>query len=122
MPLVRRVPKRGFNNKFAVNVAVVNVGDLQNQFQAGDEVSPEILRQRGIVKHDYDELKVLGNGELTSKLKVSAHRFSQSAKEQIEKSGGEVVVLPGPTPVKEKQKQSRQEKQSTAKKSSTAKK
>lgn len=99
MPLVRRVPKRGFHNKFAADVAVINVGDLQNLFQAGDAVSPEVLRTRGIVKHRYDQLKVLGNGELTTKLKVSAHRFSQSAREQIEKAGGEVIVLPGPAPV-----------------------
>ena len=100
MPLVRRVPKRGFHNKFALDVAVINVGDLQNLFKPGDEVSPEILKTRGVVKHRYDQLKVLGNGELTTRLKVSAHRFSQSAKAQIEKAGGEVVVLPGPAPVK----------------------
>ncbi len=116
MPLVRRVPKRGFNNKFAVNVAVINVGDLQEQFKAGDEVSPDVLRERGIVKHVYDELKVLGKGQLNFKLKVAAHRFSETAKAQIEKSGGEVVVLSGPTPVKEKQKLARQKKNSTAKK------
>lgn len=99
MPLVRRVPKRGFHNKFAPEVAVINVGQLQELFQPGDEVSPETLRSRGIVKHRYDQLKILGNGQLTRKLKVAAHRFSQTAREQIEKAGGQVVVLPGPAPL-----------------------
>ncbi len=100
MPLVRRVPKRGFHNKFALEIAVINVGDLQNLFNADDEVSPDVLKSRGIVKHPYDQLKVLGNGELTTRLKVAAHRFSRTAREQIEKAGGEVVLLPGPAPVK----------------------
>jgi len=105
MPLVRRVPKRGFNNKFALNVATINVSRLEGAFQAGEEVSPESLREKSIIKHRYDVLKILGNGELSKKLKVSAHRFSDSAKEKIEKAGGETVVLPGRAPVvKNKQK------------------
>ena len=104
MPLVRRVPKRGFNNKFALQVAVVNVGALNELFADGEEVTPASLKDRSLAKQQYDVLKILGNGQLTKKLKVSAHRFSKSAQEQIEKAGGEVVVLPGKTPVKEKQK------------------
>lgn len=99
MPLVRRIPKRGFTNVFALEVAAVNIGDLEQLFQAGEAVTPESLRGKGLLKCRYDELKVLGDGELTKKLSVSAHRFSKSAREKIEKSGGEVIVLPGRTPV-----------------------
>jgi large subunit ribosomal protein L15 len=104
MPMIRRVPKRGFNNKFALCVAVVNVGDLERLFDGGAEVTPESLKEKSLAKQRYDLLKVLGNGKLTKKLKVSAHRFSKTAQAQIEKAGGEVIVLPGRTPVKEKQK------------------
>ena len=109
MPLVRRVPKRGFNNRFALIVGTVNVADLERAFEAGEEVTPETLRAKSLAKSRWDVLKVLGDGELTKKLKVSAHRFSESAKEKIEKAGGEVVVLPGKTPVRQKQKQKRKE-------------
>lgn len=105
MPLVRRIPKRGFNNEFALVVTVVNVGQLESAFNAGDEVTPESLAERSLAKGRWDVLKILGDGELTKKLKVSAHRFSQSAREKIEQAGGEVVVLPGKTPVEEKKKQ-----------------
>jgi large subunit ribosomal protein L15 len=99
MPLVRRIPKRGFNNRFAASVAVINVGDLSEAFKSGDDVSPETLAAAGIIKGNYDELKVLGNGEVKKKLKVSAHRFSKSAAEKIAQAGGQTVVLPGPKPV-----------------------
>ena len=105
MPLVRRVPKRGFNNKFALQVAVVNLGDIEAAFEAGDEVTPETLREKSLAKRRYDILKILGDGQLTKKLKVSAHRFSKSAVKQIEGAGGEVVVLRGKNPVREKQAQ-----------------
>ena len=104
MPLVRRVPKRGFNNKFADQVAVVNVGDLERAFESGDEVNPDALRAKSLAKRRYDQLKILGHGELTKKLTVSAHRFSQTAAEKIQKVGGQTVVLAGKTPVKEKKK------------------
>jgi len=105
MPLVRRVPKRGFNNRWAVTVAIVNISDLEARFEDGAEVNAETLREKNLAKGRYDVLKVLGNGDLTKKLKVSAHRFSGSAKEKIEKAGGEIVVLPGKKPVpKNKQK------------------
>jgi large subunit ribosomal protein L15 len=93
MPLVRRVPKRGFNNRFALQVATINVADLERAFQDGDQVTPETLKNKSLVKGRYDELKILGDGQLTRRLKVSAHRFSQSAREKIEKAGGEVCVL-----------------------------
>jgi large subunit ribosomal protein L15 len=99
MPLVRRVPKRGFNNRWALVVVTVNVEDLDAAFDDGAEVTPETLKKTNLAKGAYDVLKVLGNGELTKKLKVSAHRFSKSALEKITRSGGEAVVLPGKKPV-----------------------
>ena len=78
------------------------------RFEAGEEVSPATLKTRGLVKGQYDVLKILGDGELTKRLKISAHKFSASAKEKIEKAGGQITVLPGKAPVvkakKEKKK------------------
>lgn len=102
MPLVRRVPKRGFNNRWGLQVAVVNVGQIEEAFAAGEEVSLESLAAKNLARGRFDVLKVLGDGEVKKKLKVSAHRFSKSAQEKIEKAGGECVVLPGKTPVREK--------------------
>ena len=99
MPMFRRIPKRGFYNKFALKVGIVNVRDLELNFQAGEEVNPDTLKAKSLAKYRYDILKVLGEGELTKKLKVSAHRFSKSAAEKIEKAGGEMVTLPGKAPV-----------------------
>ena len=108
MPMVRRVPKRGFNNKFALTVVAVNVGDLEAKFDAGAEVNAETLRERNLAKSRYDVLKILGDGELTKSLKVSAHRFSQSAREKIEKAGGEVLEVKVKVTVAEKKKQSQE--------------
>jgi large subunit ribosomal protein L15 len=99
MPLIRKIPKRGFNNKFALTVAAINVADLEANFASGESVSPETLRAKSLVKFPYEVLKILGSGDLTKSLKVAAHRFSASAKEKIEKAGGSVEVLPGPQPV-----------------------
>lgn len=105
MPLVRRVPKRGFNNRFALTVVTVNVSDLEQAFDAGAEVNPETLQEKSLAKRRFDVLKILGDGDLTKKLKVSAHRFSKTAREKIEKAGGEAIELPGKKPlVREKQK------------------
>ena len=97
--MIRRIPKRGFHNPWAKVVAAVNVGDLEAAFEAGEEVTLESLRGKNLAKGRFDELKILGDGELTKKLKISAHRFSQSALEKIEKAGGEAIVLPGKKPV-----------------------
>ncbi len=105
--MVRRIPKRGFNNKFALSVAIVNVGDLEKAFESGDEVTVDSLKENSLAKHRYDVLKILGDGELTKKLTVSAHRFSQSAKEKIESAGGTVVVLPGKKPVVKNEKKAK---------------
>lgn len=98
-PLVRRIPKRGFNNSWAKVVAVINLGDLNDSFKSGDNVTPESLLAANLVKGAYDELKILGNGEVTKKLKISAHRFSKTASDKIAAAGGEAIVIPGPKPV-----------------------
>ena len=92
-PLVFRIAKRGFNNyEFATRYAVINVGDL-DKFENGTEITPELLKEMGIVKKLEDGLKVLGNGELTKKVTVKAHKFSRTAKEKIESAGGKVEVI-----------------------------
>ena len=93
LPMIRRIPKRGFFNRFADTVIALNVGDLAAVFEAGAEVTPEILQQRGFVKKRFDELKILGDGVIDKPLKVSAHRFSASAAEKIAAAGGTVTVL-----------------------------
>jgi large subunit ribosomal protein L15 len=99
MPVIRRIPKRGFNNSFAWTTAVVNVGDLEARFAAGDDVTPDALKKSGLAKHPHDQVKILGTGELKKKLNVSAHAFSKSAQEKIQGAGGSITVLPGPAPV-----------------------
>jgi large subunit ribosomal protein L15 len=91
--MIRRIPKRGFNNRFAANVVALNVRDLSSAFAAGDEVSPQSLVERGIVKKRFDEIKILGEGDIDKALKVSAHRFSESAKQKIEAAGGSVTEV-----------------------------
>lgn len=99
MPAVRKVPKRGFNNRWAIRIAAVNVGALEERFSSGDEVTPEAISAKNLTKGRYDQMKLLGDGNLTKKLSVSAHRFSESAKEKIEKAGGKVIVLAAKAPV-----------------------
>ncbi|RIK84866.1 MAG: 50S ribosomal protein L15 [Planctomycetota bacterium] len=104
MPLVRRIPKRGFNNPFAKDVMTVNVGDLDAIFESGDEITPDTLRASGLIRGRFDVLKILGDGDLSKKLKISAHKFSKSAQEKIEKAGGQITLLSGPKPVVKNQK------------------
>ena len=92
MPLQRRIPKRGFNNIFGTQYAVVNVSDLE-QFENDTVVTTELLMEAGLVKKTLDGVKILGNGELTKKLTVNAKAFSASAKEKIEKAGGKAEVI-----------------------------
>lgn len=99
MPMMRRIPKRGFHNKFAEIVAVVNLADLEDRFESGEAVTIETLQAKHLAKGVYDQLKVLGDGDLTKKLKITAHKFSKSALEKIAQAGGEAVVLPGKAPV-----------------------
>ena len=93
LPMMRRIPKRGFFNRYALTVVTLNVSDLSAAFAAGEDVTPEILEERGIVKKRYDEIKILGDGEIDKSLNVSAHRFSASAKEKIAAAGGSVKLL-----------------------------
>jgi large subunit ribosomal protein L15 len=94
-PIQRRLPKRGFRNPLADIVVNVNVGDLE-AFDNGAQVDLIALHERRLVQGRFDVLKILGDGELTKKLTVTAHRFSKGAVEKIEKAGGKVVVLASP--------------------------
>ena len=93
-PLYRRLPKRGFKNiRFETKYAVINLSDLETFFNDGDEVTPEILKSRGIIKKQLSGVKVLANGELTKKLIVKANRFSSLAVTKIENAGGKTEVI-----------------------------
>ena len=93
LPLFRRLPKRGFSNaKFKTTYAVINLSDLNN-FDNDAVVTPELLKEMGLVKNQLDGIKVLGNGKLEKKLTVKAHKFSSVAKEEIEKLGGKAEVI-----------------------------
>lgn len=91
-PLARRLPKRGFTNINRKEYAVVNVEDL-NRFKDGTTVTPALLKETGLVRKELNGVKILGNGELTKKLNVTAAKFSKSAVEAIEKAGGKAEVL-----------------------------
>ena len=93
MPLHRRVPKRGFHNPFRVEYAVVNLDTLSERFDDGVEVTPELLRERGIVRQSRVLIKVLARGEISKKLTVKAHRFSAKASRAIADAGGQAEVL-----------------------------
>ena len=92
LPLYRKLPKRGFKNRFAVNYAIINVADL-NKFEDGAIVDLAMLMDARLVRKEMDGLKVLGNGELTKKLTVKATVFSATAKEKIEAAGGKTEVV-----------------------------
>ncbi len=93
LPLFKRLPKRGFSNyEFGIRYAVINVEDL-NVFEDGVTISPELLKDTGILKNQLDGIKVLGNGMLNKSLTVKAHKFTKSAKEKIESKGGKVEVI-----------------------------
>lgn len=89
LPLYRKLPKRGFHNKFATEYAIVNLGTLEQRFNDGDVVTLETLLEKKIVRKPYDGLKVLANGELTKKLTVKAAKFTAAAKEKITAAGGQ---------------------------------
>jgi large subunit ribosomal protein L15 len=93
MPLHRRVPKRGFHNPFRVEYAVVNLDTLAEVFEAGSSVTPDVLRERGLVRQSRARIKVLGRGDITKKLTVQAHKFSGTAAEKIAAAGGTTEVL-----------------------------
>ena len=93
MPLQRRIPKRGFNNIFATEYAIVNVSDLNDRFEDGATVNAESLVASGLLKKTLDGVKVLGKGEITKALTVQVTAISESAKSKIEAAGGKVEVL-----------------------------
>jgi len=93
MPLHRRLPKRGFKNRFRTEYAIVNVGRLENL--EGDVFDPVRLMELGVVKKLHDGLKILGGGELTRKIQVTAHVFSESAVQKIQAAGGTAEVIGG---------------------------
>src|ERR1700747_3411996 len=93
MPLHRRMPKRGFHNPFSAEYSVLNLEEL-NVFPAGETVTPDLLRAHGFVRRSLDRIKILGEGELTTKLAIHAHAFSASAKEKISAAGGTFEVVP----------------------------
>ncbi len=93
-PLYRRLPKRGFNNKrFETKFATINLSELNTFFNDGDVVTPEILKERGIIKKQLSGIKVLANGNLEKKLTVKANRFSSKAVSAIEAAGGKTEVI-----------------------------
>ncbi len=91
-PLFRRIPKRGFTNIHRVEFNVINVESL-NRFENGTHVTVDSLKAAGLIKQELDGVKILGNGELTKQLTVSAHKFSKSAVTAIEQAGGKVEVI-----------------------------
>ena len=93
LPLYRRLPKRGFSNAdFKIRYAVINISDL-NLFEEGSTITPELLKELGIIKQQLDGLKILGNGSIDKKLTVRAHKFSDKAKKAIETAGGKAEVI-----------------------------
>lgn len=92
MPLFQRLPKRGFTNIFKQKWSIINLEAL-NRFADGAMITPELLVEEGLLKARHDPLKVLGEGELSRKLEVHAHRFSRRAREKIEAAGGKVEVI-----------------------------
>lgn len=91
-PLFRRLPKRGFHNSTRIEFAIVNVEDLE-VFEDGVEVTPTLLKEAGLVRKEYDGVKILGNGTLTKKLTVKANKFSKAAEAAIKNAGGTIEVI-----------------------------
>ena len=94
MPLFRRVPKRGFNNaNFRRSFSIVNVGDLERCFEDLQQVTPQLLVEKGLVRNLRLPVKVLGDGQLGKKLTVEAHKFSKQAADKIQAVGGQVKLV-----------------------------
>lgn len=93
MPLQRRLPKRGFTNIFKKEWIEISLAKIEENFQAGDVVTPEILHDRGLIKKAKHDLVILGTGEVQKPLSISAHRFTKTAKDKIEKAGGTATVI-----------------------------
>lgn len=93
MPLQRRLPKRGFTNIFKKKWLEISLAKLEESFNAGDEITPEVLHEKGLIKKAKHDLVILGNGNISKALKISAHRFTKTAREKIEKVGGSIVEI-----------------------------
>ncbi|MBX3294145.1 MAG: 50S ribosomal protein L15 [Acidobacteria bacterium] len=93
MPLQRRLPKRGFTNIFKKQWLEISLAKIEANFNTGDEVTPEILHERGLIKKAKHDVVILGNGEITKSLRISAHRFTKTAIDKIEKAGGTAAVI-----------------------------
>ena len=93
MPLQRRIPKRGFNNIFAKEIAIVNLAAIAERFDDGAVVDIDALKAAGLIKKEMDGVKVLGNGELTKKFTVKVNAYSEAAKAKIEAAGGKAEVM-----------------------------
>jgi large subunit ribosomal protein L15 len=97
MPLQRRLPKRGFTNIFKKEWIEVNLGDLETRFESADQITPDLMVERGLIKKGklarYHGVVILGNGSLKKALNITAHRFSKSAREKIEAAGGAATIV-----------------------------
>ena len=93
MPLQRRLPKRGFTNIFKKKWLEISLAKLEENFNAGDEITLEVLHERGLIKKAKHDLVILGNGEVSKALNISAHRFTKTAKDKIEKAGGSATQI-----------------------------
>ena len=93
MPLQRRLPKRGFTNIFKKQWIEISLGKIEENFNAGDDITPEILHERGLIKKAKHDLVVLGSGDVSKALNISAHRFTKAAKEKIENAGGSITEI-----------------------------
>ncbi len=93
MPLQRRLPKRGFTNIFKKQWIEISLAKIEENFKANDEVTPEILHERGLIKKAKHDLVILGTGDISKALNISAHRFTKTAKDKIEKAGGKVTQI-----------------------------
>ena len=93
MPLQRRLPKRGFTNIFKKQWIEVSLSALDQSFAANEEVTPELLHERGLIKKGRRDIVVLGTGEISKALRISAHRFTKSAREKIERAGGAATLI-----------------------------
>ncbi len=93
MPLQRRLPKRGFTNIFKKQWVEISLAKIEESFDAGDDVTPEILHERGLIKKAKHDLVILGTGEISKALNISSHRFTKTAKDKIEKAGGTATQI-----------------------------
>lgn len=93
MPLQRRLPKRGFTNIFKKKWIEISLAKLEENFEKGEKITPEILHERGLIKKSNHDLVVLGNGDVTKSFNILAHRFTKSAQEKIENAGGTVNLI-----------------------------